>query len=282
VPDDVGGQPFPNGEEPEYRHHGAADDEFASVVFDEDFVRSAAVHEPTAAERILAAAQSHAESETARGFEDGYGYGPGAEGEFDLEVDELDEESDEEDDEGRFDSSDYSEYLDLADGEDYEHYGPYYDPYGPYSTLGDTTQFEQQFRQYNQFEHYSQFGMYRRYDPRLELGEEHGSDYRGGYGRPGRHSAASRTYRGHVRWQRPVAWVLAVVMGIGMVALALSAIYHGTSQQRQDPTPAPATSGVDTYMSEHRGARAPQGTPDVSAQQAPGEGRAAGERGASG
>ena len=82
MPDDVGGQPFPDGEEPDDRHHGAADDEFASVVFDEDFVRAAEVHEPTAVERILAAAQSHAESETARAFEDGYGYGPGGESEF--------------------------------------------------------------------------------------------------------------------------------------------------------------------------------------------------------
>ncbi|MFC4493249.1 hypothetical protein ACFPA8_03760 [Streptomyces ovatisporus] len=272
MPDDVGGQPFPNGEEPEYRHHGAADDEFASVVFDEDFVRSAAVHEPTAAERILAAAQSHAESETVRGFEDGYGYAPGTESEFDLDADDLDEEADEDpDDEGRFDSSDYSEYVDLADGEDYGPYPPYgqydsYSSYGPYSTFGDTAQFDNQFRQYNQFEQYSQFGIYRRYDPRLELGEEHGSDYRRPYGRSGKHSASSRTYRGHVRWQRPVAWVLAVVMGIGMVALALSAIYRGTSQQRQDPAPPPATSGVDSYMSEHGGPRTPQGAPNVSAQ----------------
>jgi len=266
VPDDVGGQPFPNGEEPEYRHHGAADDEFASVVFDEDFVRSAAVHEPTAAERILAAAQSHAENETARGFEDGYGYTTGPEGEFDLDTEDLDDEDGEDpDDEGRFDRSDYSEYLDLAEGDDYGSYG-LYDSYGPYNTFGDSTQFDNQFRQYNQFEHYSQFGIYRRYDPRLELGEEHGSDYHRPYGRAGKHSAASRTYRGHARWQRPVAWVLAVVMGIGMVALALSAVYRGTSQQRQDPTPPPATSGVDSHMSEHDGARAPSGVPTVSAQ----------------
>jgi hypothetical protein len=272
VPDDVGGQPFPNGEEPEYRHHGAADDEFASVVFDEDFVRSAVVHEPTAAERILAAAQSHAESETARGFEDGYGYAPGAESEFDLDPDDLDEDADEDpDDEGRFDSSDYSEYVDLADGEDHGPYPPYgqydsYTSYGPYSTFGDTAQFDQQFRQYNQFEQYSQFGMYRRYDPRLELGDEHGSDYRRPHGRSGKHSASARTYRGHVRWQRPVAWVLAVVMGIGMVALALSAIYRGTSHQRHDPAPPPATSGVDSYMSEHGGSHTPQGAPNVSAR----------------
>jgi hypothetical protein len=265
VPDDVGGQPFPNGDEPDYRHHGAADDEFASVVFDEDFVRSAAVHEPTAVERILAAAQSHADSETARGFEDGYGYGPGAESEFD--VDELDDDvdvdaDDDPDDEGRFDRSDYSEYVELPDGDEYSPY----DSYGTYNAFGDTGQYDSQFRQYNQYENYSQFGIYRRYDPRLEWGDEHGSDYRRPFGQPGKHSAAARTYRGHVRWQRPVAWVLAVVMGIGMVALALSAIYRGTSQQRQDPAPPPVTTGVDPSVSDRDGARGDPGMPSVSAQ----------------
>lgn len=277
MPDDVGGQPFPNGEEPEYRHHGAADDEFASVVFDEDFVRSAAVHEPTAVERILAAAQSHAESETARGFEDGFGYGPGAESEFDVDAEELDEDDPE--NEGRFDRSDYTEYVDLADGDEY---GPYdsYDSYGPYNTYGtynaygDPGQYESQFRQYNQYEHYSQFGMYRRYDPRFELGEEHGSDYRrptsGPSRRSGKHSAAARAYRGHVRWQRPVAWVLAVVMGIGMVALALSAVHRGTSQQRQDPAPPPATTGVESSASDRHGAEgwAPPSPPGASSAEA--------------
>lgn len=266
MPDDLGGQPFPNGEEPEYRHHGAADDEFASVVFDEDFVRAAAVHEPTAAERILAAAQSHAESETARGFEDGYGYGPGADSEFDLDAEDLDDvdedDLDDPDNEGRFDRSDYSEYVELADGDEY---GPY-DSYGTYNAYGDAGQYDSPFRQYNQYENYSQFGIYRRYDPRLELGEEHGSDFGRRYGRHRKHSAASRKYRGHVRWQRPVAWVLAVMMGIGMVALALSAVYRGTSQQRQDPAPRPATSDVDTSVSKRDGARGAPRTPSVSAQ----------------
>jgi hypothetical protein len=275
VPDDVGGQPFPDGEEPEYHHHGAADDEFASVVLDEDFVRSAVVHEPTAVERILAAAQSHGESETARGFEDGYGYGAGVEGEFELDVEDLDAadadviDEDDPDEEGRFDRSDYTEYVELADGDEY---GPY-DSLGTFTAYGDIDQYDSQFRQYNQFENYSQFGIYRRYDPRLEFGEEHGSDYRRPHRRSGKHSASARTYRGHARWQRPVAWVLAVVMGIGMVALALSAIYRGTSQHRQDPTPRPATTGVDSSAGEREGASGPKpstspefGAPTLSAQ----------------
>ncbi|MGQ4427900.1 hypothetical protein ACN6LL_003032 [Streptomyces violaceoruber] len=57
MPEDVGGTPFPDGREPDDDHdRGVSDEEFASVVFDEAFVRAAAVHEPTAVERLLAAA----------------------------------------------------------------------------------------------------------------------------------------------------------------------------------------------------------------------------------
>ncbi|MDG4858399.1 hypothetical protein P8605_09580, partial [Streptomyces sp. T-3] len=50
--------------------------------------------------------------------------------------------------------------------------------------------------------------------------------------------------RGQGRWHRPVAWILAVLMGIGMVALAFTAVYRGASSGRQDQTPPPATTGV--------------------------------------
>ena len=43
-----------------------------------------------------------------------------------------------------------------------------------------------------------------------------------------------------------MAWVLAVVMGVGLVALAFSAVYRGASGRNQSPAPPPATSGVDT------------------------------------
>ncbi|MEV8410486.1 hypothetical protein AB0R12_33315, partial [Streptomyces niveus] len=83
MPDDVGGKPFPDGWEPD-DDRGGADEDFASVVFDEDFIRSAPVHEPTAVERLLAAAQARADAEAARArayggssdddrYEDGYG-----------------------------------------------------------------------------------------------------------------------------------------------------------------------------------------------------------------
>lgn len=291
MPDDVGGQPFPDGEEPEYRY-GAADEEFAALVLDEEFVRSAPIHEPTAVERILAAAQSHAESETVRGFEDGYVYGPGTDGEFVLDEDDPDgtgdpdglsgEEDleDEDDDEGRFDRSDYTQYLEPADADEYDHYDHYgpHESYGPYSynpnSFGDSGHYApyQYGRftgpdQHDQYGQYIRFGINRRYDPRFDLGEEHGSDYRR-RGR-GKHSAAPRRrhpYRDHMRWQRPVAWLLALMMGIGMVALALGAV-RGASQQRQDPSPPPATTGVDSSGKDSDGA---QRTPDTPAEPKPG------------
>jgi len=101
VPEDVGGTPFPDGWEPDDDHdRGVSDEEFASVVFDEAFVRAAVVHEPTAVERLLAAAQaraeaSEAETRRARGRGERYddGYGPEDPGGFghDPELDDLDD-----------------------------------------------------------------------------------------------------------------------------------------------------------------------------------------------
>ncbi|MEJ8648063.1 hypothetical protein WKI65_08205 [Streptomyces sp. MS1.AVA.3] len=179
--DDVGGKPFPDGEEPDEHHgsHGKADEEFASVVFDEEFVRSAQIHEPSAVERMLAAAEARAEAEAARS---GPGFGP---------------EGDDPDEPGprgrrRARGADgYDGYSDYPEYEDDGEYGDY--PYGPYGPYG----------------------------------------------------GALRPYRSSSRWHRPVAWVLAVVMGIGLVALAFSAVYRGSSGRTQNPAPAPTTSGVD-------------------------------------
>ncbi|MFI2190762.1 hypothetical protein [Streptomyces sioyaensis] len=179
MPDDVGGKPFPDGEEPDEHHHGShgkADEEFASVVFDEEFVRSAQIHEPSAVERMLAAAEARAEAEAARS---GPGFGP---------------EGDDPDDpafRGRR-ADDYEGFGDYGEYEDDGEYGEDA-PYGPYGPYG----------------------------------------------------GALRPYRG-TRWHRPVAWVLAVVMGIGLVALAFSAVYRGSSGRTQRPAPAPTSSGVDT------------------------------------
>ncbi|MFE7426606.1 MULTISPECIES: SCO2584 family spore wall biosynthesis protein [unclassified Streptomyces] len=180
MPDDVGGRPFPDGWEPD-DDRGGADEDFASVVFDEDFVRAAEIHEPTAVERLLAAAQARAEAEASRSRAGG---GP------------LDD--------------DFS-------GEGYGQDGPYggegvsYDPLDP-----------------------------------------DGGPY-------GRHGGALRPYRGSARWHRPVAWILAVLMGIGMVALAFGAVYRNASGNRQNPVPPPATTGVDTVPGP-----APTALPSVS------------------
>lgn len=162
MPEDVGGTPFPDGWEPDDDHdHGVSDDEFASVVFDEAFVRAAVVHEPTAVERLLAAAQaraeaSEAEARRAHARGERYATDPG------LDPDDLDELDD----------------LDDPDG-----------PAHRYGVLGP-------------------------------------------YGR-------------QARWHRPVAWLLALVMGVGMVALAFAAVYRGTSSGSRDQVPPPASTGLE-------------------------------------
>lgn len=175
VPDDVGGRPFPDGWEPD-DDRGGADDDFASVVFDEDFVRSAEVHEPTAVERLLAAAQARAEAEATRARSGG----------------------------GSLDDDHYD------------------DGHGPDGAYGRETAFGD---------------FYDPDDPDGAYDDEHGPY--------GRHGGSLRPYRGAARWHRPVAWLLALLMGIGMVALAFTAVYRGASDDRQDQVPLPVTSGVD-------------------------------------
>jgi hypothetical protein len=186
VPEDVGGTPFPDGWEPDDDHdRGVSDEEFASVVFDEAFVRAAAVHEPTAVERLLAAAQARAEASEAeaarrahgRGerYDDGYGVDdPGAFG-HDPDLDTLDD-------------------CDVLDG--------------PES---------------------------------------------GGFGK-------------RARWRRPVAWLLALVMGVGMVALAFAAVYRGASGGRQEQVPPPpASTGLEQGGAVGPSASADYSRPAVSA-----------------
>ncbi|MGX4692259.1 SCO2584 family spore wall biosynthesis protein [Streptomyces sp. JNUCC 63] len=181
MPEDVGGTPFPDGWEPDDDHdRGVSDEEFASVVFDEAFVRAAVIHEPTAVERLLAAAQARAEATEAearrahaRGehYEDGYG----------------------------------------SDGRDFGH-----DRY-----LDDLD------------------------DPDVLEGR---------YGTP-------RPFGKQVRWHRPVAWVLALVMGVGMVALAFAAVYRGGSSGSRDQVPPPASTGL-----EQGGAAVPSASADYYSQ----------------
>lgn len=162
----MGGRPFPDGGEPDDDHdRGMSDEEFASVVFDEAFIRAAVVHEPTAVERLLAAAQARAEASEAEARRAQHGR------------------------RGRGEND------------------PFEDAYG------------------------REFG----HDPELDDLDDP-DVVEGRYGAPG-------TYGKQVRWHRPVAWLLAVVMGIGMVALAFSAVYRGASSGGRDrvpPRPPPA------------------------------------------
>ncbi|MFF3447468.1 hypothetical protein ACFYXJ_10090 [Streptomyces sp. NPDC002667] len=170
MPEDVGGTPFPDGWEPDDDHdRGGADEEFASVVFDEDFVRAAAFHEPTAVERLLAAAQARAEASEAEARR--------------------------------------AHARARGDDERYE------DAFGP------------------DFAH----------DPDLDDPDD-SEVLEGRHGFPGLYG---RPYGKQIRWHRPVAWVLALVMGIGMVALAFTAVYRGASSGGRDQVPSPASSGLE-------------------------------------
>ncbi|MFF7973236.1 hypothetical protein [Streptomyces sp. NPDC007905] len=185
VPEDVGGTPFPDGWEPDDDHdHGVPDEEFASVVFDEAFVQAAVVHEPTAVERLLAAAQARAEASEAEARRA------------------------------------------HARGERYD------DGYGPEGT---------------------DFGHDRDDD---ELDDTYVlGDHRGAFGPYGR----------QVRWHRPVAWVLALVVGIGMVALAFAAVYRGASSNTRDRVPSPASTGLEQGAASPPSASADSAQPAVSA-----------------
>jgi hypothetical protein len=183
VPEDVGGTPFPDGWEPDDDHdRGATDEEFASVVFDETFVRAAVVHEPTAVERLLAAAQARAEAQEAEARR---AHARGALGDDD----------------------------------------PYEDDFGPDGgRLG--------------------------YGPDFDDLDD--SDL---LGRRGPRGTRGRLYGKHARWHRPVAWMLALVMGVGMVALAFAAVYRGSSSpDRRDQVPPPASTGLEQGLGAGVGA----------------------------
>lgn len=187
MPEDVGGSPFPDGWEPDESHdRGGADDAFASVVFDEDFVRAAEVHEPTAVERLLAAAQAAAEAHRA----------PARGGGSDDEL--------------------------YDDG-----YGP--DDEGPFG--------------------------HDRYDADADADDET-------FGAIDGHGGG---YNGPARWHRPVAWLLALLMGIGMVALAFTAVYRGASTGPKERIPPPASTEVEPGAPAHPSASADYSQPAVSA-----------------
>nr|WP_202460034.1 hypothetical protein [Streptomyces sp. SID1328] len=180
VPEDVGGTPFPDGWEPDDDHdRGMSDEEFASVVFDAAFVAAATVHEPTAVERLLAAAEARAEAS----------------------------------------ETDARRTHAPAD--------PYDEGYGPEGS---------------------------------GFGHDLDDDLDGGYAHDGHEGPLAG-----LRWHRPVAWLLAVVMGVGMVALAFAAVYRGTSSGSRDQVPAPASTGLGRDGAAVPSPTAEQSRPAVSA-----------------
>lgn len=227
VPDDVGGLPSPNGEGPNSEDIGAAEEAFASVVLDEAFIEAAEVHEPTAAERILYAALERAESEAEAeleaeaggeigfyrdpdldpGSSDGLGgFEPGGAPAGFLDDDD-DPDGEDPDDEGRFDRSDYTRYLpELPDGE--------YDEQAEQDELA--------------------FG-----GPYPPYGGGYGAIPGSGAAAPGPTPAEAPAGWRPVRWQRPVACVLAMVMGISVIAFALIAIQRAGSGPSRLPGPTP-------------------------------------------
>lgn len=175
--EDLGGLPYPDGAD-----HGGADDEFATVVFDEAFVRSAAVHEPTAKERQLAAAEARFEPETA-----GVGWS------YDAPVgDGLP-----------------LELRPHPSGLDDDHFYP-----DPWSAPGRSGGGRARRR------------SRRGYDPDRVRGR----------------------YVAQQRWHRPVAWVLAVIMGVSLVAVAVAAVYQGVGGPAgapRRPDSGSSSAGVD-------------------------------------
>ncbi|MDH6578705.1 hypothetical protein [Kitasatospora sp. MAP5-34] len=176
--EDVGGLPYSDGAD-----HGDADDEFATVVFDEAFVRSAAVHEPSAGERQLAAAEARFEPDTsalARSYD-----------------------------------------VSGADGLPLE--------LRP---------------------HPSGFDDDRLYSDPWSGGHRPGRAWRRSrWGRAARYEAVRRGSGrrvAHQRWHRPVALVLAVVMGVSLVAVAVAAIYRGVGGGATESPRRPETGASST------------------------------------
>ncbi|MFJ5882634.1 hypothetical protein [Kitasatospora cineracea] len=185
--EDVGGSPYSDGAD-----HGDANDEFATVVFDENFVRSAAVREPSALERQLAAAEARLEPEQA-GAARSHEFTESAEFTGGNEVLPL-------------------ELRPLPGGLDEDRFYP--DPWS-----GCDRQ-----------ERRTRRSRVRAFDP-----------LRGG-------SVAQQ------RWHRPVAWVLALVMGVGLVALSVAAVYRGVGGAGPE-SPARPSSGNNSSRSDGGGSQ---------------------------
>lgn len=206
--DETGGQPLPNGEGPDSQGREADDEVFGAVVLDEGFVEAARIHEPTAAERVLYAALERAETEAVeeRGA-------PPVERDPEAGASRGPASFDSwgHEDDGRFDRSDYTRYLPWT-GMDA---GPARSARG-------------------------------KQPPAARPPGERQASGRRGTGRPvGRPMPrpAAPPARRLTRWQRPIACVLAMVMGISLVAVAVLAVQRASSPQRSgfERVPPPST-----------------------------------------
>ncbi|MGC0311940.1 hypothetical protein [Kitasatospora acidiphila] len=188
--EDLGGSPYSDGAD-----HGDADDEFATVVLDEAFIRSAAVHEPSARERQLAAAEARNEE-------------PAGAGRVREPGGEL------------FDGMP----LELRPHPGSEDDRIYTDPW-----VGSG----------------------------LRLGRRRAVRWPG-YGA----RSASRGQIAQQRWHRPLAWVLVIVMGVSLVAVAVAAVYRGAGNSPgRRPligTSGPATPAPTAARADPVGSAAPQ------------------------
>lgn len=56
------------------------------------------------------------------------------------------------------------------------------------------------------------------------------------------HYRLRRPYGARSRWHRTIAWLLAAIMGLGVVALTFAAVYRGASASSSSSGPTPPTS----------------------------------------
>ncbi|UED86485.1 hypothetical protein [Streptomyces profundus] len=262
MPDDVGGPPFPDGDGPDSQNSGAAEEAFAAVVLDEDFVASAAIHEPSAAERMRLAGVEPSDAEPSEAMDEGISFyrdpdlDPGGldglpvRGSTDVEgfgplddpdlLDELDD-LDGLDDLDALDDLHELHALDVLDALDEANGLERLTPSDPLDELDDPDDPDDEGRfdrsdytRYLPGEAESSPGLLALPPPPGEPPSERGAAR-------GQDARRPRPPRGPGRrpltWQRSVACLLAMMMSLSVIALTLIAIQRAGGSR--DPSPAP-------------------------------------------
>lgn len=216
---------------PEGGDHGGSDDEFDAVVLDESFVRAAQVHEPTAEERILAAVEARLERETAAGTS--RGRKPG--------------DPNDETDSGE--AGDAGDLDDIDEAYDVEAAGEAGRRSDRSAVDADGPPFELR-----------QLGSGGRY----RVGHWYG-------GGPGGYQHNWTGHGGRARWQHGVAWVLALLMGVGVVLIAAAAVYRGVNSGGTRPmVPVQSSSPESNHGSSADGGTARTGGGGTAGTGSPG------------